>query len=173
MLSLLSNRETYILAHGAEYLAGKSFFRRCIWPTYRRFILRNASCVIANSHYTETLVKHCSPNAKTIAIPLAVDAIHFRPTCEKYKDGLLHLCSISRLEKFKGHDFIIRTIASLPAKYKQQVRLHLGGKGKYKSALERMVTDLGLSDIVSLKVSLMIINFAILFSLAYIHSLYT
>ena len=44
---------------------------------------------------------------------------------------------------------IIRTIASLPAKYKQQVRLHLGGKGKYKSALERMVTDLGLSDIVS------------------------
>ena len=26
MLSLLSNRETYILAHGAEYLAGKSFF---------------------------------------------------------------------------------------------------------------------------------------------------
>ena len=34
------------------------------------------------------------------------------------KDGLLHLCSISRLEKFKGHDFIIRTIASLPAKYK-------------------------------------------------------
>lgn len=145
MLSLLSNRETYILAHGAEYLAGKSFFRRCIWPTYRRFILRNASCVIANSHYTETLVKHCSPNAKTIAIPLAVDAIHFRPTCEKYKDGLLHLCSISRLEKFKGHDFIIRTIASLPAKYKQQVRLHLGGKGKYKSALERMVTDLGLS----------------------------
>ena len=149
MLSLLSNRETYILAHGAEYLAGKSFFRRCIWPTYRRFILRNASCVIANSHYTETLVKHCSPNAKTIAIPLAVDAIHFRPTCEKYKDGLLHLCSISRLEKFKGHDFIIRTIASLPAKYKQQVRLHLGGKGKYKSALERMVTDLGLSDIVS------------------------
>lgn len=105
--------------------------------------------MIANSHYTEKLVKHCSPNAKTIAIPLAVDAIHFRPTCEKYKDGLLHLCSISRLEKFKGHDFIIRTIASLPAKYKQQVRLHLGGKGKYKSALERMVTDLGLSDIVS------------------------
>lgn len=29
------------------------------------------------------------------------------------------------------------------------MRLHLGGKGKYKSALERMVTDLGLSDIVS------------------------
>lgn len=85
MLSLLSNRETYILAHGAEYLAGKSFFRRCIWPTYRRFILRNASCVIANSHYTETLVKHCSPNAKTIAIPLAVDAIHFRPTCENIR----------------------------------------------------------------------------------------
>jgi hypothetical protein len=24
MLSLLSNRETYIMAHGAEYLAGKS-----------------------------------------------------------------------------------------------------------------------------------------------------
>lgn len=99
-VSIVKQRNLYI-GTWSRISCRKEFFRRCIWPTYRRFILRNASCVIANSHYTETLVKHCSPNAKTIAIPLAVDAIHFRPTCEKYKDGLLHLCSISRLENLK------------------------------------------------------------------------
>lgn len=148
-LSILAGRKTFILAHGAEYLPGKGFFRRRIWPLYRNFVLRNATRVIANSHYTENLVKSCSQNARTIAIPLAVDERHFHPSCKKYDDGLLHLCSISRLEKFKGHDFIIKTIASLPETYRQQIRLHIGGKGEYKPALEQMVADFGIQDIVS------------------------
>lgn len=148
MLALLSGRRTFILAHGAEYLPGKSFFRRFVWPLYRNVVLQKANCVIANSHYTEALVKSCSPKIKTRAVPLAVDPVHFCPTAEKYSDGRLHLCSISRLEQFKGQDFVIRTISSLPSIYKEQICLHIGGKGPYKEKLEEMVYELGLSNIV-------------------------
>ena len=149
LVALLSGRKTYILAHGAEYLIGNNFFRRNIWPFYRRFILTRAACVIANSHYTEGLVKKNAPTATTKAVPLAVDIKKFHPTYRKYGDGKLHLCSISRLEKFKGQDFIIQTIAALPPEYQKSIHLHIGGKGSYKKQLEQMVIDFGLSGIVS------------------------
>lgn len=149
MVALLSGRKTYILAHGAEYLEGNNFFRKQIWPIYRRIILNKAACVIANSHYTEKLVKLCAPKAKTCAVPLAVDIDKFHPTCSKWDDGRLHLCSISRLEKFKAQDFVIESIAALPTSYKHSIRLHIGGKGSYKEELEQMVISLGLNEIVS------------------------
>ena len=52
------------------------------------------------------------------------------------------------MEKFKGHDFIIKTIASLPSEYKNRIRLRIGGKGAYKMELEDLVSQLNLSQIV-------------------------
>lgn len=149
LIGVLSGRKTYILAHGAEFLPGKTLFRRVFWKTYRQFILKQAQCVIANSHYTERLVKECSRQVKTTTIPLAVDTDYFHPTTSKSDDGLLHLCSISRLEKFKAQDFIIETIAALPENYRNKIRLRIGGKGPYKVFLEQLVKDLKLSDLVT------------------------
>ena len=148
LLGILSNRDTYMLAHGAEFLLGRSFFRRKVWGIYRKWVLKQAKMVIANSHYTGNLVKSCSPDSKVVSIPLAVDIEYFHPTAPKRNDGFLHLCSISRLEKFKGHDFIIKTIASLPSEYKNRIRLRIGGKGAYKMELEDLVSQLNLSQIV-------------------------
>lgn len=145
-LAELTGYPTFILAHGAELLPGNSFFRKRIFPKYRKYVLGNASKVITNSHYTKDLVLSCNPKSNVVALPLAVDNHLFHPTKKKHNDGLLHLCTISRLEKFKAQDFIIRTIAHLPEKYKQKIQFSIGGKGVYKPFLEKMVKDFRLEE---------------------------
>lgn len=152
MLSLLCNRRTYILAHGAELLPGTGFYRKYIRPLYRTWVLRHSNGIIANSHYTEQLVNSLVNDLNTIAIPLPVDSTLFVPTCEKNrKDDILRICSISRLEKFKGHDFILRTISNLPSHYRCRLRFEIGGKGPYLETLQKLSAELGLEEIVSFK----------------------
>lgn len=147
-LAELTGYPTYILAHGAEYLPGNSFFRRKLFPQYRKHVLGKATKVIANSSYTKGLVLSCNPLSNVVALPLAVDNVHFHPTKDKSKDGLLHLCTISRLLKFKAQDFVIKTIAKLPNNYKSKIRFVIGGKGEYKTMLEKLVRDLHVEEIV-------------------------
>lgn len=149
LLAWLSGIPCYFLAHGAELMEGKTAFRRIVWERYRRWMLARANKVIANSHYTAGLVSKCSPNANVVALPLGVDNEYFHPTKPKHNDGLLHLCSISRLLKFKAHDLIIETIASLPEEYRNRIRLTIGGKGPYKETLEKLVEEKGLQKIVT------------------------
>ncbi len=151
MLATLTGYPVFMLAHGAEFLPGNSFFRQHIWPLYRRWVLPRATMVIANSHYTARLVQSCSSNAKVTALPLGVDPVRFSPQGTSTKDGLLHLCTISRLLKFKAQDFVIRTIASLPDEYRCRIRYDIAGKGEYKPELERLVCELNLENIVSFK----------------------
>lgn len=147
MLSILCGYPTFILAHGAEFLPSHGLANTWLWNSYRRRILAKATGVVANSHYTANLVKNCSPQANCIAIPLAIDAVYFHPTAAKNnEDNILRICSLSRLHRFKGHDFIIRTIASLPDDYRRRLRFEIGGKGSYKPALESLTAELGLND---------------------------
>lgn len=149
LLAWLSGIPCYFLAHGAELMDGRTVFRKIVWARYRSWILAKAKTVIANSHYTAGLVSKCSTKANVIALPLGVDNEYFHPTKPKHNDGLLHLCSISRLEKFKAHDFVIETIASIPEEYRNKIRFTIGGKGPYKATLEKMVEEQKLQDIVS------------------------
>lgn len=141
LLAFLSGHKCYFLGHGAEFLPGEGFFRRILWPHYRRWILAKPTDNISNSHYTAGLIKKCCPNANVTPLPLAVDHVRFRPTKQKYNDGLLHLCSVSRLEKFKAQDFVIKTISHLPDAYKDRIRFEIAGKGPYKDHLEKLVND--------------------------------
>lgn len=147
MLSMLCGCTTFMLAHGAEILPSHGYANTWLWKSYRRKVLAKATGVVANSHYTADLVKRCSPKSNCIAIPLAIDADYFHPTASKnMQDNVLRICSLSRLQKYKGHDFIIRTIASLPDDYKRRLRFEIGGKGAYKSELEKLSAGLGLND---------------------------
>lgn len=130
-------------------MEGRTAFRRIVWERYRGWMLTKAKTVIANSRYTAGLVSKCSPNANVVALPLGVDNEYFHPTKPKHNDGLLHLCTISRLEKFKAHDFVIETISSMPEEYRNKIRLTIGGKGPYKDTLEKMVEEKGLKHIVT------------------------
>lgn len=149
LLAYLSGHKCYFLGHGAEFLEGEGVFRKKIWPLYRRWLLTKPIDNISNSHYTAGLIKKCSPKASVTPIPLAVDHIRFKPTQKKYNDGLLHLCSVSRLEKFKAQDFVIETISNLPDSYKNKIRFEIAGKGSYKEQLEKLVKENHLEGIVS------------------------
>lgn len=146
LLAWLSGIPCFFLAHGAELLPSISFIRKLFWNPYRKWALKNARMVFANSNYTAALVTKCSPHSCVKAIPLAVDSEYFHPTKPKISNGYLNLCSLSRLEKFKAHDFVIKTIAALPTKYRLQIHLDIGGKGPYKESLEFLVNRLGLEE---------------------------
>lgn len=143
-IAILSGRKFFVLAHGAEFLPGKTLLRSKVIPPIRRKVLSKAQAIIANSHYTTDLVNSLKRGLNAIAIPLAIDANQFVPTTEKSTDDVLRLCSIARLEKFKGHDFVIETIASMTKEEQAHIRLEIAGKGPYKAALEKLVKERGL-----------------------------
>ena len=148
-ISSLSGRRFVILAHGAEFLPGRSLFRTRLIPWLRRYVLKRAHTIVANSHYTARLVDSLASGLNVVAIPLAIDTSLFYPSKPKNtEDNILRICSIARLEKFKGHDFLIKTIAGLSQEYRCRVKLEIAGKGPYKPQLEALVKELSLDDTV-------------------------
>ncbi len=145
-LGVLSGFPTYYLAHGAELLPGRSFFRKYAWSRYRRFSLSLPSGIIANSSYTAELVRRCCNNAQVNTIPLAVDHVRFHPTQPKRRDGILHICTVSRLERFKAQDFLIKTVGSLPRSYRERISVEIAGKGSYRPMLESLVLEYDLGN---------------------------
>ncbi len=147
---LLSGRKPYILAHGAELLPGKTWFRRNIWSHVRKLVISNSQGVVTNSHYTGNLVRNITQKVSVQPIPLPVDTTAFyRLDEEKKSDNKLKLCTLSRIEKFKAHDFVIRTISNLPQEYKDKISLTIGGKGPYLEELKRLVSELSLESVVT------------------------
>lgn len=140
-------KNVYILGHGTEFLSGRSTFRRLLWlPVYSKFVLNHAKKIITNSNYTASLVFKIADKAKVIAIPLAVNHNYFVPAEKETNDDKLKLSSVSRIFKFKGHDFIIQTISDLPEKYLSKIELHIAGKGPYLNDLEHLVEKLNLRN---------------------------
>lgn len=145
-------RNTFILAHGTEYLSGASRLRRKLWhPVYCKLVLRKVNKIITNSHYTLNLVLKIQPKARAVALPLAVNHKYFKPMSILKDDGLLKLCTVSRVLKFKGHDFIARAIASLPSEARDKIRWNVGGTGPYLNELKELVVKLGIERNVEFK----------------------
>ena len=145
-------KNIYILAHGTELLSGNSTFRKKIWlPLYCKILLKKAKSIIANSKYTKTLVTNIQPKSKTIALPLAVNQAFFKPLENKISNGKFIICSVSRIEKFKGHDFIARVLAKLPSNIKDKIQWNIAGKGPDLQCLKELVKELNLNNIVSFK----------------------
>jgi phosphatidylinositol alpha-1,6-mannosyltransferase len=146
-------KNVFILAHGTEYLSGTSKFRKYFWfPFYAKYILRRAERVFANSRYTENLVRKIQPKAHVVTISLAVDHCFFKPleVHEKERDHI-SICTVSRVLQFKGHDFIIKTLAKLPEEYKNQIRYNIAGSGPYLPKLKELIKESNLESIVSFK----------------------
>lgn len=151
IISLLAGiKNTFILAHGTEYLSGTSSFRKKFWhPVYCKWVLGKAKKVIANSHYTEGLTLSINPKTRSVALPLAVNHEYFKPIATEKDSQFLKLCTVSRVLQFKGHDFIAHTIASLPEQIRNQIRWNIGGTGPYLEELKKLVKDLAIEKIVT------------------------
>lgn len=145
-------KNIFLLAHGTELLSGNSFFRKNIWlPFYGKFLLKRAKGIVANSNYTKKLVNAIQPNSNIQALPLAVNENFFKPLENKIKNELFTICSVSRIEKFKGHDFIARVLANLPHTIKDRIQWNIAGKGPDLQYMQDLVENLNLNKNVSFK----------------------
>ncbi|WP_299767282.1 glycosyltransferase family 4 protein [uncultured Dokdonia sp.] len=135
-------RNIYILGHGAEFLAGNATIRKRFWlPIYAKWVLGKAKKIITNSHYTKGLVTYIRPNARVEALPLAVNHTFFTPQESKQKtdDDVIRFVTVSRVLKFKGHGFILKTFEALPEKVQSKIEWHIAGTGPYLNELKRMI----------------------------------
>ncbi len=146
-LALLAGMpNVFVLAHGTELLIGNSKFRKYLWqPLYAKWVLGKAKKVIANSSFTESLVRKINPKANTVALPLGVNPSFFKPLSNKKQDGKIKICTVSRVLQFKGHDFILESLESLPYKYREQIEWHIAGTGPYLENLKQLAKSSKLS----------------------------
>ncbi len=152
LCALAGIKNIFILGHGTELLSGSSKFRKKFWlPIYAKWVLGKAEKVIANSHYTQELIRKVNPEANHIALALAVNHNFFRPLDFVKDDGYLKLCTLSRVLEFKGHDFIARTIASFPENLQNQIRWNIGGTGPYLESLKQLVKELSIEHLVTFR----------------------
>lgn len=132
-LALLAGMHNiYILAHGTELLSGTSKFRKFFWhPIYAKWVLGRAEKVIANSKYTQNLVKQINAKAMSFSIPLGVNHEFFKPLRRLEDKTILKICTVSRVLQFKGHDFILESLENLPSEYHNKIQWHIAGTGPF------------------------------------------
>ena len=148
-LALFSGfKNVFVLGHGTEFLSAHSFFRKKIWlGQYANFILKKSKLIIANSNYTKGLIHTISHQSMNYALPLAVNHHFFKPLeTEKLQSHQLKIGIVSRIEQFKGHDFIINVIAKLPVAYRNQIEFNIAGTGPYRAELVKLADNLGLNN---------------------------
>lgn len=112
-------------------------------PLLRRvdkILVKKTDFIIANSRYGKNLIKKTyQRKADLVAYP-AVDLQRFKP--QKIKKN--YLFTVSRLDKQKNIDFLIRAFSLLPLSLRREYQLVIGGEGKEKESLELLVAKLKL-----------------------------
>lgn len=154
LLAQLAGLQNHVvLAHSAELYPPRQKWRQPLWRYLKRMVLENAKVVIANSHFTADFVIQVAPKANVIAVPLAVDQKQFCPqdrTSARAKwmidDGKIVLCTVSRIQRFKGHETVLEAIAKLPAEVRDRFIYLVGGKGPDLEFLKSRATQLGLDE---------------------------
>lgn len=143
--------KTVVLAHGAELLNTRNV-RGSLRAPLRRWVLEHASLVVANSHFTAHLVQQCAPKARCIALPLAVDAQRFSPGDPQVSRQRLGLPSkskiiatVARIHAFKGHLTVLRALAMLEPRQRDQLQYAVVGTGPYAQELKEQAAALGLA----------------------------
>jgi phosphatidylinositol alpha-1,6-mannosyltransferase len=154
MLALLAGkRNVVIVAHGGELAPPEQRWRRALWKRLQRWTLEHATVVVANSHYTADMVRSVAPGASAVAIPLAVDHGWFAPgdrEAARQKFGVtdpdtLVVCSVTRLEAYKGIDIVLRAISALPRHHRESLVYLVGGKGEALTRLQEEAASIGVA----------------------------
>jgi phosphatidyl-myo-inositol dimannoside synthase len=148
---LAGARRVSILAHGNEVMPYK---RRGVKHWLRRIVLQRAHVVICNSGFTETLVKAIAPKAETAVLNPAVDAAAFSlsMTQEAAREFLdvpamaRIVLTVARLDPIKGHETVLRAIASMPPLKRQALTYVIIGKGEMYTLIKETADQLGITD---------------------------
>ena len=137
----LNNVPTVCLAHGNEFLSKNSSKIKKI-----KNILQKISLVVANSQYTLNLVKNLNISGIKIdyVYPGATDLRNKNSTKIPNIKGDPTILTLARIEKRKGHSYVIDCVKKLLNKY-PNIKYIIAGEGPEKKTLERMVLDNNLS----------------------------
>lgn len=147
------SQQLWVMAHGNEVMPYPPDLRFAFKRWLRRRVLASARAVVCNSRYTERLVQAACPQARTVAIPLGVDAPRFQSPLgqdeARARFGLPQqarvVLSVSRLNAYKGHDTLLRALAALPAAAREQLHYVVAGKGEHLHALQALAEELGVA----------------------------
>lgn len=142
-------KNVFVLGHGAEFTSGNSLFRKTIWlHFYARFVLNKVTLTIANSNYTKNLVRNIAKASNCIELPLGVNHNFFKPSNFNNQNDCLKICTVSRIEEFKGHDFIAKVLVKMQKNYPNRIEWNIAGTGDYLNELVKIIDNLGIQDIV-------------------------
>lgn len=96
----------------------------------------NASVIVANSHYSQHILRNIYKR-KIDRLQLGVNSSVFRYTGDKRENFFL---TVGALALFKGQDFLIRVIASLPKKYQFPLVIIANG-GRSENSICRLARE--------------------------------
>jgi phosphatidyl-myo-inositol dimannoside synthase len=121
----------------------------------KRYAMRRANCILANSRYTAKLVESAGVRSEAIKIiPLGCDTEKFRPheSSLEFRRRILGwrendhiILSVGNLVERKGHDMVIKALP-LIRKVKPDVTYLIVGNGPYKKHLEWLASSLGVQE---------------------------
>lgn len=146
----------YIAAFASEILDDEITLKRKIKKKLRRLknvILKNADLVFPVSNFTkQKLIEMSVPLGKIVVIPGGVEHEQFHPKVDtvfikqRYAlEGKKIILTVARLDKHKGHEFILRALShGILEKFPNMVYI-IVGDGPEKNNLESLVRNLDLS----------------------------
>lgn len=133
----------FVFAHGLDVYAPQNNKKVA---TLMRLVLRNASLVIANSHFTKELVE-TMVNTKAMVLHPVVDIERFARKGDSHKlfEGRKVLLTVGRLVESKGHDAVIRSLKKVVEKF-PGILYCIVGAGPGEESFKNLVSELALAD---------------------------
>ena len=125
----------FCLAHGNELLSKKIKKLKTIKDIYNK-----STKVIANSLYTKDLIKKIISPSTTVEFiyPGAFDLRNLNATKMSISTGYPVILTLARLEKRKGHSFVIESVKKLLPDF-PQIQYIIAGKGPEEQNLKKIV----------------------------------
>ena len=115
-----------------------------------RLCLRLPRLLVANSQAALTTLAALGVSAERLRLlPNVVDTAAFTPVSGGDGTGPFRVIAIGRLDPPKRFDRALRVVAALRAQVTRRVQLTIAGMGPQRAALEAMVAELGLGDVVT------------------------
>lgn len=135
-------------AHGSDVLVNSKlslFIQKLVTP-----IIKKANLLVVPSKYFQEVVqqKFMIDKSKIFISPSGgIDTKLFRPLNYKKKNDVFTVGFLSRIDKGKGWDVLLKSMSLLKDK---KIRLLLVGSGSQENEMKEMIKQLGLNKIVEL-----------------------
>jgi glycosyltransferase involved in cell wall biosynthesis len=115
-----------------------------------RWLWRDADAIVAVSNGLRGFAHKTAPDIPIEVIPNAIELSVFTPPLHRNGDELVHLLFVGRFNAFKNVEMLIEATAQLKAKGINNFELQLVGEGERRAAVERMISEKGLTKQVRL-----------------------